>query len=331
MAAGGVITLAWDNRHLIINPLTSRLRPKRSNSVSGDAPQAQQVQGDLGTIELGDLSSRSPSESNHKSHIGTPGGVGTASTPEVVHDTANSSSSGPAALPQSNVRQRSVHPQEDSSTIPEEIIEVTPLVTLGTKSAIAMTVTFVAIVVTFVVMKSTLTTLGRPFDASVPFSQCIFVLEITTLEIQFFVNMIIAGIIIFGGGPVVIPLLRGYTVDNGTSPLILLHVCGLLNDSGLHLRRMGKCIFPSRTDSFHGRYGYYFQVSSRDFLLGFAILQAFPGPNFNFAVYLGVLAVPSNPILGALLGFLGIFSPGIVLKLALLPLYRSWRSHSLSK
>ena len=32
---------------------------------------------------------------------------------------------------------------------------------------------------------------------------------------QFFVNMIIAGIIIFGGGPVVIPLLRGYTVDNG--------------------------------------------------------------------------------------------------------------------
>jgi len=29
--------------------------------------------------------------------------------------------------------------------------------------------------------------------------------------------MIIAGIIIFGGGPVVVPLLRGYTVDNGTS------------------------------------------------------------------------------------------------------------------
>lgn len=36
-------------------------------------------------------------------------------------------------------------------------------------------------------------------------------------------------------------------------------------------------------------------VESRDFLLGFAILQAFPGPNFNFAVYLGVLALPHNP------------------------------------
>jgi len=73
------------------------------------------------------------------------------------------------------------------------------------------------------------------------------------------------------------------------------------------------------------------QVSSRDFLLGYAILQAFPGPNFNFAVYLGILAVPSTPALGAFLGFLGIFSPGIVLKLALLPLYKTWRSHSIVK
>jgi hypothetical protein len=39
-------------------------------------------------------------------------------------------------------------------------------------------------------------------------------LDITN-RMQFFVNMIIAGIIIFGGGPVVVPLLRGYTVDNG--------------------------------------------------------------------------------------------------------------------
>jgi hypothetical protein len=53
--------------------------------------------------------------------------------------------------------------------------------------------------------------------------------------------------------------------------------------------------------------------------------QAFPGPNFNFAVGLGVLAVPDARPLGALLGYLGIFSPGIILKLALLPIYTSWR------
>jgi chromate transport protein ChrA len=100
--------------------------------------------------------------------------------------------------------------------------------------------------------------------------------------LDFTTNMMIAGLIIFGGGPVVVPLLRGYTVDNGW-------------------------------------------VTSRDFLLGFAILQAFPGPNFNYAAYLGVLSNPQNPVLGALLGFVGIFSPGLLLKLSLLPLYSTWR------
>lgn len=102
--------------------------------------------------------------------------------------------------------------------------------------------------------------------------------------LDFFSNMLLAGIIIFGGGPVVIPLLRQYTVQPGW-------------------------------------------VSDRDFLLGYAILNAMPGPNFNYAVFLGVLSVPNNPALGAILGYIGIFSPGILLKLSLLPLYRRWRSH----
>ncbi|ORX37921.1 chromate transporter-domain-containing protein [Kockovaella imperatae] len=106
--------------------------------------------------------------------------------------------------------------------------------------------------------------------------------------LDFFGNMLIAGTIIFGGGPVVIPLLRDYVVAEGW-------------------------------------------VSSRDFLLVFAILQAFPGPNFNYAVALGVLANPSNRALGALLGYLGIFSPGIILKLGLLPLYASWRGKPISR
>ena len=72
-------------------------------------------------------------------------------------------------------------------------------------------------------------------------------------------------------------------------------------------------------------------VSGRDFLLGFAILSAVPGPNFNFAVFLGVLSVPSNPALGAVLGYIGIFTPGIALKLALLPLYKTWRTHGVAR
>ena len=55
---------------------------------------------------------------------------------------------------------------------------------------------------------------------------------------RLFANIYLAGTIIFGGGPVVIPLLREYVVAEGW-------------------------------------------VSARDFLLGLAIIQAFPGPNFN--------------------------------------------------
>lgn len=97
--------------------------------------------------------------------------------------------------------------------------------------------------------------------------------------------MYLAGTIIFGGGPVVIPLLRSYVVDPGW-------------------------------------------VSSRDFLLGLAIIQAFPGPNFNFAVYLSALALQSSQfptVFGAFLGFLGIFLPGITLAVAVQSFWRVLR------
>lgn len=93
------------------------------------------------------------------------------------------------------------------------------------------------------------------------------------LLFKLFSNMFLAGTIIFGGGPVVIPLLRSYVVSEGW-------------------------------------------VSPRDFLLGLAIIQAFPGPNFNFAIYLGGLTAVfdgHNPAIGAVLGFIGIFLPGIVM------------------
>lgn len=90
---------------------------------------------------------------------------------------------------------------------------------------------------------------------------------------KLFANLYLAGTIIFGGGPVVIPLLREYIVAEGW-------------------------------------------VSPRDFLIGLAIAQSFPGPNFNFAVFLGGLTAVHNgysSITGALIAFCGIFFPGIVL------------------
>ncbi|CAI6099900.1 unnamed protein product [Clonostachys chloroleuca] len=93
------------------------------------------------------------------------------------------------------------------------------------------------------------------------------------LLFQLFANLYLAGTIIFGGGPVVIPLLREYIVAEGW-------------------------------------------VSPRDFLIGLAIAQAFPGPNFNFAVFLGGLTAINSghsSIAGAIIAFCGIFFPGMVL------------------
>lgn len=100
------------------------------------------------------------------------------------------------------------------------------------------------------------------------------------LAFNLFANMYLAGTIIFGGGPVVIPLLRSYVVDPGW-------------------------------------------VTSRDFLIGLAIIQAFPGPNFNFAVYTGALALRTAA--GSLLAFLGIFFPGLALALAVQSFWRVLR------
>ena len=90
---------------------------------------------------------------------------------------------------------------------------------------------------------------------------------------QLFANLCLAGTIIVGGGPVVVPLLREYIVAEGW-------------------------------------------VGPRDFLVGLAVIQAFPGPNFNFAVFLGALTAINNghsAVLGAIIAFTAIFSPGMVL------------------
>ncbi|QIW95621.1 hypothetical protein AMS68_001139 [Peltaster fructicola] len=109
-----------------------------------------------------------------------------------------------------------------------------------------------------------------------------------TLPFDVFANMYLAGTIIFGGGPVVIPLLREYVVGPGW-------------------------------------------VSSRDFLIGLAIIQAFPGPNFNFAVYLCALAMKSaqpaySIALGALLGWVGIFVPGLAMALGFQGIWSTLRT-----
>ncbi|KAI4108480.1 MAG: hypothetical protein L6R37_001084 [Teloschistes peruensis] len=103
----------------------------------------------------------------------------------------------------------------------------------------------------------------------------------TTRLYHLFASLYLAGTIIFGGGPVVIPLLREYIVAPGW-------------------------------------------VSPRDFLLGLAIIQSFPGPNFNFVVYLGALAVKNTgapSFIGALVAFLAMYLPGLLVMVGALGLW----------
>ncbi|KAL8276404.1 hypothetical protein RQP46_011202 [Phenoliferia psychrophenolica] len=100
---------------------------------------------------------------------------------------------------------------------------------LSTTQTVLLIVLFASVLITVVVIQATVGN-ARP------------------RALQLFTNLYIAGSILFGGGPVVVPLLQGYTVAPGW-------------------------------------------VSSQDFLLGFALLSALPGPNFNFAVFLGTLSL----------------------------------------
>ncbi|KAG0239075.1 chromate transporter-domain-containing protein [Mortierella sp. GBAus27b] len=99
------------------------------------------------------------------------------------------------------------------------------------------------------------------------------------------------GSIIFGGGPVIIPLLKTYTVDSGW-------------------------------------------MTDQQFLVGLAMIQSLPGPNFNFACFLGAVAMVNanqNGVAGAILGYLAIFAPGIILKDAIIPFWQHVREHSAVK
>ncbi|TEW55569.1 chromate efflux transporter [Psychromonas sp. RZ22] len=60
------------------------------------------------------------------------------------------------------------------------------------------------------------------------------------------------------------------------------------------------------------------QLPAEQFLTGYAIAQAVPGPMFTFATYLGYLLLPNQPIVGALIATGAVFLPGFLLLLSCL-------------
>jgi len=92
-----------------------------------------------------------------------------------------------------------------------------------------------------------------------------------------------SGALVFGGGHVVLPLLRAAVVTPGW-------------------------------------------VSDNAFLAGYGAAQALPGPLFTFSAYLGAVAhLPPGGIPGAIIALLGIFVPGILILLGVLPFWEALR------
>ncbi|KJC50922.1 chromate transporter [Bradyrhizobium sp. LTSP885] len=91
-----------------------------------------------------------------------------------------------------------------------------------------------------------------------------------------------SGALVFGGGHVVLPLLREAAVAPGW-------------------------------------------ISDDAFLTGYGAAQAVPGPLFTFAAYLGAVI---GGVPGAIVGLIGIFVPGILVLLAALPFWNSFRKRA---
>ena len=68
-------------------------------------------------------------------------------------------------------------------------------------------------------------------------------------------------------------------------------------------------------------------VSQSDFLSGYGVAQALPGPLFTFSAYLGAVIRPAaHPLVFSALALVGIFLPGLLAMVAVLPYWSELRN-----
>lgn len=68
-------------------------------------------------------------------------------------------------------------------------------------------------------------------------------------------------------------------------------------------------------------------VSNADFLAGYGMAQAVPGPLFTFAAYLGAIGPAPNGLAGALIALVALSLPGLLLVYGMLPYWDALRRH----
>ncbi|KAF4637671.1 hypothetical protein G7Y89_g397 [Cudoniella acicularis] len=259
MIAAGIATVIWDYRwlHRLISPLRRKVKAyRRPNQENFTARRNSDVETTAG--ELAMAPTASGNDTNSPLHIRNSilldeRDIGL----EAIKEAESTSLPGTRQSPTENTSPERTAPSRIQFNV------------LSWQTGVYITAGFLLTFISVLVIRASLKSPPR--------------------GVALFANLYLAGTIIFGGGPVVIPLLREYIVAEGW-------------------------------------------VSSRDFLLGLALIQSFPGPNFNIAVYLGALTAAGtslSPGMGALIGFLGIFTPGMVIAIAVMGLWKSHRERRL--
>jgi chromate transporter len=66
-------------------------------------------------------------------------------------------------------------------------------------------------------------------------------------------------------------------------------------------------------------------VSNADFLAGYGMAQAVPGPLFTFAAYLGAIGPAPNGLAGAVIALVALSLPGLLLVYGMLPFWDALR------
>jgi chromate transporter len=116
-----------------------------------------------------------------------------------------------------------------------------------------------------------------------------------------------------------LPALRGLTGSAGVALFDAFYRSGALVFGGGHV------VLPLLHEAFVAP-GW---VSDDAFLAGYGAAQAVPGPLFSFAAYLGMVVSPHPHGLGvAMLGLVGIFLPGILILLGVLPFWDDYRNRA---
>lgn len=114
-----------------------------------------------------------------------------------------------------------------------------------------------------------------------------------------------------------LPILRGFGAPQGLALFDAFYRSGALVFGGGHV------VLPLLREAFVTP-GW---ISDDSFLAGYGAAQAVPGPLFTFAAYLGsVVNLSPHGIIGAVLGLVGIFLPGVLVLLGALPFWDAFRT-----